>query len=473
MSLQTRLEALATRIATEIKSVRTLANGKAAAVHEHTLTDLPSAWPKKGVRVATTANITLSGTQTIDGVAVVAGDRVLVKNQTTSAQNGIYVVAAGVWTRATDADTAADIAGGVVTIDLGTTQKGQLWTTYFTPSDTLGTTIMPWQRITDLGMFAAIATSGSASDLTTGTVPYARLPVGTTASTVAAGNDSRLSDARTPTAHTHTKSDITGLPNPPNVQLFDASGTWTKFPGAVLVRIIAIGGGGGGFASTTGNGLPGGVVDVTVAASTLGATEQVIVGAGGVGTFATTLNSVNYGGDTYFGAPISGTTDYLVTAYGGAPRGTNSSLLYGKAALKAARGDGSSSGIVVERGATFYDPAAGVNLYGAGDASTNPAYCPGVGGSAGGGNSQTGRPATYGRTPGVAAGVNGNDGDLSGFPSVRFGSGGGGRAGTSGTGGNGGKYGGGGGNGGSNGGVAGNKAGDGGPGGVLVVTYFG
>jgi len=49
---------------------------------------------KDSVRAATTANITLSGAQTIDGVSVVAGDRVLVKDQSTASQNGIYVAAA-------------------------------------------------------------------------------------------------------------------------------------------------------------------------------------------------------------------------------------------------------------------------------------------------------------------------------------------------------------------------------------------
>jgi hypothetical protein len=52
---------------------------------------------KVSVRAATMANITLSGTQTIDGVSVVAGDRVLVKNQTSGSQNGIYVAASGAW----------------------------------------------------------------------------------------------------------------------------------------------------------------------------------------------------------------------------------------------------------------------------------------------------------------------------------------------------------------------------------------
>jgi phage-related tail fiber protein len=55
--------------------------------------------------VATTANITLSGTQTIDGVAVVAGDRVLVKSQTAPAENGIYVVSNTSWSRSLDTDT--------------------------------------------------------------------------------------------------------------------------------------------------------------------------------------------------------------------------------------------------------------------------------------------------------------------------------------------------------------------------------
>ncbi len=59
---------------------------------------------KESVKAATTADITLSGAQTIDGVAVVAGDRVLVKNQTDASENGIYVAAAGAWARAEDAD---------------------------------------------------------------------------------------------------------------------------------------------------------------------------------------------------------------------------------------------------------------------------------------------------------------------------------------------------------------------------------
>src|SRR5262245_40188698 len=69
---------------------------------------------KDSVRAATTANITLSGAQTIDGVSAIAGDRVLVKDQTTGSQNGIYVVASGSWTRATDFDTSGEVTAGCV-----------------------------------------------------------------------------------------------------------------------------------------------------------------------------------------------------------------------------------------------------------------------------------------------------------------------------------------------------------------------
>ena len=62
---------------------------------------------RDAVRVATTANITLSGLQAIDGVTVAAGDRVLVKNQTAGAQNGIYIASSGAWSRSPDFDAVS------------------------------------------------------------------------------------------------------------------------------------------------------------------------------------------------------------------------------------------------------------------------------------------------------------------------------------------------------------------------------
>lgn len=77
--------------------------------------------------VATTANVTLSGEQTIDGV-LTSASRILVKNQTAPAQNGIYVTAAGAWSRAADYDQTAEVVQGTFTAVIsGTTQSNTLW----------------------------------------------------------------------------------------------------------------------------------------------------------------------------------------------------------------------------------------------------------------------------------------------------------------------------------------------------------
>lgn len=130
------------------------------------MTDIPGAPYKMSCRVATTANITLSGTQTIDGVAVVAGDRVLVKDQSTASQNGIYVVAAGAWTRAADADASAEIASAIVAIDEGTANAGELWTNTFKTTDTLGTTAMTWFEVLYNSGTWGISITGSAASCT-------------------------------------------------------------------------------------------------------------------------------------------------------------------------------------------------------------------------------------------------------------------------------------------------------------------
>ncbi|TGR84272.1 hypothetical protein EN866_33390 [Mesorhizobium sp. M2D.F.Ca.ET.223.01.1.1] len=89
---------------------------------------------------ATTANITLSGEQTIDGVAVVTDDRVLVKNQTTGADNGIYVVDTGDWRRSKDFNKTKDIkTGTMVNVVSGSTNAGW-WEVTTTGDITVGTT---------------------------------------------------------------------------------------------------------------------------------------------------------------------------------------------------------------------------------------------------------------------------------------------------------------------------------------------
>ena len=125
------------------------------------------------VRVATTANITLSGTQTIDGVAVIAGDRVLVKDQTDQKTNGIYVVASGSWSRATDADNTPDgeLKGGDFTLVLeGTTNEGYGYVCSNTSAITIGTTNVTYSAFNA----AKAVTAGSGlTESTPGTIGIA------------------------------------------------------------------------------------------------------------------------------------------------------------------------------------------------------------------------------------------------------------------------------------------------------------
>ncbi|XEI31160.1 hypothetical protein NMD14_10040 [Aeromonas veronii] len=98
---------------------------------------------KQSVRAATVANITLSGAQTIDGVALTVGDRVLVKDQTAAAQNGIYLVAAQSWTRATDADDGTKLSSGArVSVEEGTINAGKVWYLATAGAISVGTTVL-------------------------------------------------------------------------------------------------------------------------------------------------------------------------------------------------------------------------------------------------------------------------------------------------------------------------------------------
>ena len=104
---------------------------------------------------ATTANITLSGTQTIDGIALIAGDRCLVKNQTLSQNNGIYIVAASTWTRSTDMDVWAEVPNSFTFIETGTTQADTGWVCTANQGGTIGVTAMPWTQFSGAGTYTA------------------------------------------------------------------------------------------------------------------------------------------------------------------------------------------------------------------------------------------------------------------------------------------------------------------------------
>jgi hypothetical protein len=100
---------------------------------------------------ATTVNITLSAPQTVDGIALVSGDRCLVKDQSTTANNGIYLVAAGSWTRALDMDTWAEVPGAYVFIETGTTQADTGWVCTSNAGGTIGVTAIIWAQFSGAG----------------------------------------------------------------------------------------------------------------------------------------------------------------------------------------------------------------------------------------------------------------------------------------------------------------------------------
>ena len=113
---------------------------------------------KQSVRVATTAAITLSGEQTIDGIGVVAGDRVLVKDQGTGVDvaNGIYVVAAGAWARSEDADDDAEVTAGMaVFVEEGTANEDSGFVLVTNDPITVGITALDFARFSSPGDYSA------------------------------------------------------------------------------------------------------------------------------------------------------------------------------------------------------------------------------------------------------------------------------------------------------------------------------
>src|SRR5499427_1821339 len=158
---------------------------------------------KISVRVVATTNVTQSGTQTIDGVALSIGDTVLCIAQTTGSQNGSWTVAAGAWTRTPDfADVNDAVRSPYWFVGEGTTNAGSGWVMTTWPY-TIGTTALSFTQFSGAGEIIAgngLSKSGNtlsintavtvdvnsiqtltnkqidASEITSGTLPTARMP---------------------------------------------------------------------------------------------------------------------------------------------------------------------------------------------------------------------------------------------------------------------------------------------------------
>jgi hypothetical protein len=114
------------------------------------ITNITTLFTSKGtVRVATTSNGTLATAyangQVVDGITLVTGDRILLKNQTAQAENGVYTVnASGAPTRATDMDVWTEVPGAWVTVQQGTANADTTWLSTADQGGTLNTTAITW-----------------------------------------------------------------------------------------------------------------------------------------------------------------------------------------------------------------------------------------------------------------------------------------------------------------------------------------
>jgi hypothetical protein len=123
-------------------------------------------------RAATTANITLSNVQTVDGVSLAANDLCLVKNQTTASQNGVYkVVSGGAWVRAAGMDTWGEVPGSLVSVQEGTVNADTLWLSVADAGGTINSTSITFTQVpgpSDIVAGAGLTRTGQQIDVVAG-----------------------------------------------------------------------------------------------------------------------------------------------------------------------------------------------------------------------------------------------------------------------------------------------------------------
>jgi len=240
---------------------------------------------KASAHAATTANITLSGTQTIDGVAVGVGDRVLVKNQSTGSQNGIYVVASGAWSRSTDANTGTELWGATIFIDNGgTVNGGTQWSNSNTTSPTLGTDAITFAQIAGAGVY----TNGTYLSLT-GNV----FDVGSTYSSNWNTAYNRSGTGLTFTSSTFTFTEQSGATLTASVPTFNqnTTGSAATLTTARTINGVSFDGSANITITAAAGTLTGTTLNSTVVSSSL-----TSVGTLGTGTWQATIISPTYGG---------------------------------------------------------------------------------------------------------------------------------------------------------------------------------
>jgi Avian adenovirus fibre, N-terminal len=152
-----------------ITNVTDPVNPQDAATRAWVLANSAGVVSSTSVMVASTGtNLTLSGTQTVDGIALAAGNTILVKDQTTQSGNGIYTVSASAWTRMAAMDTWAEVPGMLVSVQQGTTNHDTVWLSTADAGGTLGTTAITFTQLpgpSDITAGAGLLRTGQVIDV--------------------------------------------------------------------------------------------------------------------------------------------------------------------------------------------------------------------------------------------------------------------------------------------------------------------
>ena len=242
--------------------------------------------PKAACQCATTAPITLSGLQTIDGYTTIAGDRVLVKNESSSQYNGIYVASASAWTRAVDMDVWAEVPGAY-TVILNGGQQDTGWVCTASATGTINVTAMPWVQFSGANTYYA----GTGLSLSANT--FSITPVGT------AGTYGSASSV--PVFVTNASGQVTSVTNTSiaiaNTQVSGLGTMSTQNASSVAI---------------TGGSIDGTTVGATTATTVRGTTITATTQFSGPGTGLTgTATSLNIGGNAATATSAGSVTNSL------------------------------------------------------------------------------------------------------------------------------------------------------------------
>ena len=250
--------------------------------------------PKAACAVATITSITLSGLQSIDSYTTVAGDRVLVKNQGTSSQNGIYIASASAWTRSTDMDVWSEVPGAY-TVILNGGQANTGWVCTATATGTINVTAMPWVQ------FSGANTYFAGTGLTLASNTFSIANTGVTAAAVG-------SASKTLTATVNAQGQLTALADT-NIAISNSQVSGLGTMSTQNANAVAI----------TGGTINGAVIGGSTAAAVTGTTITASTQFSGPGTGLTgTASGLSIGGSAASATTAGSVTNSLTVNSGGA-----------------------------------------------------------------------------------------------------------------------------------------------------------